>query len=78
MAILEFKRHKENYEINLFGNSKISPERRMGKSYYTNIIDRNPKQLAQILIDLQMDGYKVDEAIKIFFHRVKNKDWLGF
>ena len=71
MAILEFKRHKENYEVNLF-------ESKNSKSHYTNIIDRNPKQLAQILIDLQMDGYKVDEAIKIFFHRVKNKDWLGF
>ena len=71
MAILEFKKHKENYEINLF-DSKNS------KSHYTNIVNRNPKQLAQILMDLQMDGYKVDEAIKIFLNRIKNKDWLGF
>jgi hypothetical protein len=71
MAMLEFKKHKDNYEINLY-------EGKNSKSHYTNIINKNPKQLAQILIDLHLDGYKVDEAIKIFLSRIKNKDWLGF
>ena len=71
MAILEFKKHKENYEINLFENKN-------SKSHYNVIVNRDPKQLAQILVDLHLDGFKIEEAIKIFFNRIKNKDWLGF
>ena len=70
MANLEFKKHKENYEINLF-------EGKNSKSHYTNVINRNPSQLAQILIDLHLDGYKVEEAVKIFLNRIKSRDWLG-
>lgn len=71
MAILEFKRHKENYEINLF-DSKNS------KSHYTNIIDKNPAKIAQILMDLYLDGFPIEKAIKIYLGRIKSKDWLGF
>lgn len=71
MSILEFKKNKENFEINLFDNKN-------SKSHYTNVINRNPKQLAQILIDLSLDGFKVNEAIKIYFKRTKNKDWIDF
>lgn len=71
MGNLELKRNRENFELNLF-------ERKGSKSYYQNIITPNPKQLAQILTDLRMFGFKVDEAIKIYLSRMKNRDWLGF
>lgn len=71
MAFLEFKRHKENYEINLFA-SKDS------KSHYQNILDRDKHKLAQILMDLYFEGFPVKEAIEILIERLKKKDWLGF
>jgi len=76
MSVLEFKKNKENFEINLF--EKNSRSSKISHSHYTNVIDKNPKQLAQILIDLYLDGFKVNEAIKIFMKRVSNRDWLGF
>ena len=68
---LEFKKHKENYEVNVFeGKSK--------ESSYRNIIDKDPRKLAQILIDLYMSGFPMGKAVHIFNNRVKKKDWLGF
>ena len=70
MAYLEFKKNKDGYEINTF-------EKKGSKSYYQNIIDRDPKKIAQILLDLYFDGFKIEEAIKIFLRRLRTKDWLG-
>jgi hypothetical protein len=70
MSFLEMKKSKDNFEVNLFF-SKTS------KSHYRNIIDKNPKKLAQILIDLMIEGFPIIEAIKIFNKRVKSRDWLG-
>lgn len=71
MGRLEFKPHNENFEINIFDDGKNS------KSHYTNIIDRDSQKLAQIFIDLSIDGFPIDKAIKIYLKRIKTKDWLG-
>jgi len=67
---LEFKNHKDKYEINVF-------EGKSDKSSYTNIIDKDPNKLAQILIDLYMFGFPIGKAIHIFNDKVRKKDWLG-
>jgi len=74
MTQLEFKKHKDKYEINLFHNKNSKSH---SKSHYTNIIDHDPKKIAQILIDLHLEGFRIDDAIKIYLGRVKNRDWLG-
>jgi len=67
---LEFKNHKDKYEVNVFeGKSK--------QSSYRNIIDKDQNKLAQILIDLYMYGFPIDKAIYIFNEKVRKKDWLG-
>lgn len=66
---LDIKKHKQNFEVNL---------RDYRKSYYRNIIDRDPNKLAQILIDLFIFGFPIEKAIKLFNERIKKKDWLGF
>jgi len=70
MSRLEFKKNKTNFEVNLF-SSKDS------KSFYRNIIDKDKNKLAQILIDLHLYGFPVEEAVKMFLKRVRVKDWLG-
>ena len=76
MSVLEFKRNKENFEVNIF--EKDPRHNKVSHSQYTNVINKDAKQLAQILIDLHLNGFKVNEAIKIFMKRVSNRDWLGF
>jgi|TARA_Y100000034_G_scaffold34720_1_gene42634 type II secretory pathway component PulF len=70
MSNLEFKKHGERYEINL-SHSKNT------KSYYRNIVDKDPNKLAQILIDLHLEGYPIEKAVKIMRERMTKKDWLG-
>ncbi len=70
MAHLEFKKNRDRYEINVF-------DRKGSKSHYQNVIDKDPNKFAQILIDLMIDGFPVEKAIKIFRKRIKEKDWLG-
>lgn len=67
---LKLKKNKENYELNLF-YSKTS------KSHYNNFIDKDPHKLAQILIDLIIDGFPVEKAIKVMRQRIKRKEWMG-
>jgi len=67
---LEFKNHKDKFEVNVFEGKK-------DKSSYRNIIDKDPNKLAQILIDLYMFGFPIGKAIHIFNEKVKKKDWLG-
>ena len=70
MVHLEVKKNKGNYEVNAF-YSKTS------KSHYNNIITRDPHRLAQILIDLILEGFPVEKAFKIALQRIKKRDWMG-
>lgn len=70
MNNLEIKKHKQNYEVSLFHGKN-------SKSHYNNIIDRDPNKLAQILIDLYLEGFPIERAIKLWEERFKKKDWLG-
>lgn len=66
---LAFKKHGRNHEINAVSKG--------GKSYYTNIIDRDANKLAQIFIDLHFEGYPIEKAFKLMQERLKKKDWFG-
>ena len=70
MTRVEFKKHGENFEVNVF-------EGKNSKSSYTNIIDKDFNKLAQILVDLYLFGFPVEKALKIFLNKVKTRDWLG-
>ena len=67
---LEFKKNRENFEVNVFSSKK-------SQSSYRNIIDKDANKLAQILIDLLMNGFPIEKAIHIFNERMRKKDWLG-
>lgn len=69
---MDIKKHKDDYELNLFTSAK---ER---KSFYRNIINKDPRRLAQIFLDLYIYGFPIEKAIKLFKQRLKKKDWLGF
>lgn len=71
MSQLEFKKHREKFELNL-SHSKNS------RSYYHNVIDKDPNKLAQIFIDLFLEGYPIEKAFRIMQERINKKDWLGF
>lgn len=68
---MNIKRNKRNYEVNVF-HSKESRT-----SSYTNIVDTDPNKLAQILIDLMIQGFPIEKAIKLFREKVEKKDWIG-
>jgi len=68
MRRLEFKKHKDKFEVNVFEGKESS---------YRNIIDKDPNKLAQILLDLYMYGFSIEKAIHIFNEKVRKKDWLG-
>jgi rRNA processing protein Krr1/Pno1 len=70
MAFLNFKKHKKNIEVGVFYNKN-------SKASYTNVIDKDPNRLAQVLIDLIVQGFPVEKAIKIFQKRLRQKDWMG-
>jgi len=67
---LEVKKNRENYEVNIFSGKN-------SKSQYHNIITRDPNRLAQVLIDLMIQGFPVEKAIKIVHERIKKHDWMG-
>jgi len=73
MVSMDIKKHRENYELNLF--EKGSKSR---KSFYRNIISKDPNRLAQIFLDLYIYGFPIEKAIQIFKKRLKQRDWLGF
>lgn len=71
MENLRIKKHKENYEVGVFfGKSS--------KSSYSNIIDKDPNKIAQILIDLIIQGFPIEKAMDIVRERIGRRDWLGF
>lgn len=77
MARLEVVRDgkKQNFRANVFHS-----DRRKGKEKvsYWNIIDKDKTKLAQLFIDLHLEGFPIIEAFKIFRDRVDRRDWLGF
>jgi len=66
---MEVKKHKENFEVNVFDKSSHT---------YSNILTHDPKIIAQILMDLYFLGFPIEKAVKILMDRLKRKDWLGF
>jgi len=68
---IEFKSNRDRYEVNVFEGKKKS------KSSYRNIIDKDASKLAQVLIDLYLQGFPIEKAFVIFHTKVKKKDWLG-
>jgi len=70
---IELKRSKENYELNLYGGKG-----RRKSVYYSNVVTKDKNIIAQILIDLYLEGFPIEGAIDIFNRRVKKRDWLGF
>lgn len=69
MAYLQVKKHRENYEVNVFHS-------RDSKSCYNNLIKNDPNLIAQILIDLWIHGFNIEKAVKIFLSKMKKKDWM--
>ncbi len=66
----KFKKHKDNYEVNVFYNEK-------SKSIYHNLITRDPNTIAQVLLDLMVHGFPIEKALKIFEDRIRKHDWMG-
>ena len=58
-------------EINVF-HSKGS------KAMYSNIIDKDPRKISQVLLDLHFLGFPIIEALELMKKRMKEKDWFGF
>jgi len=71
---MEVKREKGKYRLSLFNSS--NPKKRE-KSYYWNVIDKDTNKLAQIFIDLWLDGYPIEQAYEIMRAKTRKKDWLG-
>lgn len=74
MSHLGINKGSDKSQISLY--HKVSGTKGKGR-YYTNIIDKDPKKLAQIFIDLWLEGYPIDQAHKIMQDRLRRKDWLG-
>lgn len=70
MKKLNLKRNRENYEISLTHGKST-------KSQYNTILNHDYNQIAQVLIDLYLEGFAIEEAINIFQERIRKRDWLG-
>jgi len=70
MTVLEVRKNKGKLEANVY-------YKKGEKSMYTNIVSKDPKQLAQLLIDLNFLDYPIENAVKIFLERLRKKDWFG-
>lgn len=70
MSYLGVKKHKENFEVNVFDSRK-------SKSQYHNVMTRDPNVIAQILIDLMVQGIPIEKAIKIMRQKIRKGDWMG-
>jgi hypothetical protein len=70
---LDIKKHKENYEVRVsYGSGKG-----MRSQVYSNILDHNAAKLAQVLLDLEFEGFPISKAVAIYMDRKERKDWLG-
>lgn len=72
---LELKKEGENYRVSLYYSEKKGKPR--GKAHYWNIISRDKKRLAQILLDLYLEGFPIDESYRIMQQKIANRDWTG-
>lgn len=68
--ILEIKSNRENKSINVY-HSKNS------KAQYSNTMTKDPNRIAQIFIDLKLQGFPIDESIRRYTERINKRDWLG-
>ena len=74
MSRLEIRRNRNNYEVlHYFGNGK------KGSPVYCNILDKDPKKIAQVILDLDFEGYPMEQAVTEYLRRKNGpkKDWLG-
>ena len=73
MRKLRIRWRGDAYEVESFYGTK-GRERHV----YHNIIDFNHEKLAQVLIDLYLEGYPIEKAIKLFLEKQhKPRDWMG-
>lgn len=64
---------KNSLDMNVYAGRK-----RKARSVYYNVIDRDAKKLAQILIDLEfVSDIPVFEAVQIYLTRREKKDWFS-
>jgi len=70
MAIVDIKRNRERYDLNVFFNKN-------SKSHYTNIMDKDAKKLALVFLDLYYEGFPIEKAYKLMKEMIEDKDWLG-
>ena len=71
MSFLRIQKHKDGYDLNAY-TSKNSD------SIYNNHIDKDYRKIAQILIDLHLEGFPIKEAIVLFEEKMNKRDWVGF
>lgn len=72
MTFMRLKKNKENVEVNLYHS-----DRRNSKSYYNNLIDKDPNKLSLIFLDLYFEGFPIFEAIDKLKKKIDQKDWWG-
>jgi hypothetical protein len=62
----------ENYNVNVY--ESMNAKRRA----YKNVVDRDYRKIAQILIDLNLLGFPMEKAMLLAIEKIKRKDWLSF
>lgn len=75
MAYIRLDKSGNNYKVNLF-YKKPRPGKK--ENIYGNILTADPNNIAQILIDLELNGLPVEKAVQLYFKRKNSRDWLGF
>jgi len=71
MSYFSLKKNKTNMEINVFHSNG-------SKAMYSNIMDKDPNNLSQVLLDLYFLGFPIMEALELMKKRMNKKDWFGF
>jgi len=71
MTHISLKKNKGNIDTTVF-------HRKGDKAMYNNVIDKDAKKLAQVLMDLHFLGFPIFEAVEILKKRYSKKDWFGF
>ena len=63
------------YKASFFFKNKPSPPRE--KVSFWTIVDKDYRKLAQFLIDLEMNGFPIEKAIRERKKRLKDRNWMG-
>lgn len=75
MTFIRIDKAKGNtYKLNLYYNK---PRRGKNENIYGNIIVADPNNIAQILLDLELNGLPIEKALQVYQRRKSNRDWLG-